>query len=273
MDEKRTIKLSYTNKATIPSGIQYSNFTPSYTVTQEIRIDDDNQSADLTTKNQMQWMKQYVDDMVMKDFDLLSNLTRKELPTENMYHVIDGKKWPRVTSIITPDRPEIPHIDDHAELGTKLDQLFKDYIEDGEMKYEKFKDKGNIDLTWKQLFDQTIEFVKENDKDIQFKQHSVSVKNTSIHYAGEADAYGMYKGEFALFDFKKTKSISGQIKKKYFMQLAAYANGIKSHSIAIKPQVLVILSPWNKPIVTDEIDKYFLDFVDCRSAFRRRFGL
>lgn len=270
---QRTIKISCTKSCKPPSGVPYSNTDHSWTVTQEIEMPESNNGkkhVEEEVKIQLAWMESYLGDKVKTTFDLWENFRTRENPPEDHYRIIEGRKVPRVTSIITPDRPEIPHIEDHAELGTLLDETWKDFIDYGVWVYRDYEDKGNIRQSWDDLYFAGYEWLQNNLNGTVFVKHSVPVFNGEWDYCGELDAICKKKDMLVIADFKKTEKLAKAIKEKYYMQMAAYAKALPKEE---QPQGMVIISPFNKPQICPDIDLYFDKFIEKRKQYKQRFGL
>lgn len=275
----RRLRVSYTNGATIPSGKNYANQKPSYTITQEIDIDDpmwERKLVEQEAKEQIGWMKNYVDDMVKKDMsNMKESFGYEPLPEHHRITVIDGVKYPHVTNIITPDRPKIKFLDEHAELGTKLDEVMKIYIDTGIYAYDDFEDKGNISQTFDEVFSEMyLNHLQEGCNSALFNSinlytHSIKVvSDGEYNYCGELDALATCKvrGQ-CIVDFKKTKNLTRTLQKKYFMQMAAYSNAMET-----KPDNMIIVTPYTY-IISRDIDSYIRSFMSKRKEYKMRFGI
>jgi len=264
-------RVSYTNRATIPTGVQYENQCPSYTITREnIALDTPvgKKYLEKWEEKALSEIKGQVDLKIRQDLDLLQNYKTRENVPINSYRLIDGVKYPRVTSIITPDMPNIPFIEDHQELGIKLDETFKIWADTGVFPYDEFKDKGNIKTTWDELYKKACEWIDKYGKDVEVNEHSKAVINDEYKYSGELDFKGSFLKRPAIMDVKKTEKIQKSIKDKYFMQMAAYdlANGNSA-------EIYLIISPFNEPVFTDEKEKYQKMFLQKREEFKKRYGI
>lgn len=97
--------------------------------------------------------------------------------------------------------------------------------------------------------------------------------NNTHRYAGRNDVKALYKGVVTLFDVKTGATVN---KAKAFKQLAAYANCEGNEDVG---QIGVIhLTNKNKcgfakPIIDDNIERYFNLFLNDRKVFEQRFGL
>lgn len=247
--------ISYTNKATINTG-NYENLNPFYSMVLTDVKDDEVVGERLR-------IKELVDGWLLEDVKKFKTI----IPDNHRFTVVEGVKTPHVTNIITPDTPAIPYIDEHAELGTWLDGVLKNYFLVKELKEFEFKDKGNIKTKAKDLFKQTSIWLEEHGSLIEVTNTDITCFNQEFSYIGEADLLGTYSKVSAIMDIKKTEKLKPMLDK-YFMQMAAYA--VCMNPI---PEIMVILSPYNEPVVEGDIDKYFKKFLVSRGRYLERFGV
>jgi hypothetical protein len=262
---EKTIRISYTQSASIPTDTNFETKKPSYTVTQEINnFTGTPAKLKKTVETEMSWVKDYIDGLIKKDFECWKGKASSR-PTQALPngHRIDTLHFPHVTSIISPTTPRIPHIDDHAELGSMLDDFFAGRIEGKENDFPTFKDKGNIKMTWAELIKAAKEWYKKYWDRFKWESHHISVFNMTHKYCGEFDAYGRYEGQKAMMDFKKTVNINKSIREKFWTQMAAYDMAHNNDA-----QVYVICSPFNAPIVTEEVGKYRRKFLELRDKYK-----
>lgn len=195
------------------------------------------------------------------------------LPSSHRFTDINGKPCPHVTNIITPDKPTfIKHLEEHGLQGTWLDGCFKNLISEGILapisETPQTPNLGSVKVLFEAAKDWVAKYVKKDE--VEFITHSAKVFNEEHWFCGEMDAMGLYKGQLAIFDFKKTKKLSKQLLEKYFMQMAAYT---LSDSIDAKPVVMVICSPYNPPIVSDDIEGYRKKFLELRAVYKANVGI
>lgn len=116
-------------------------------------------------------------------------------------------------------------------------------------------------------------FIEKYGKDFEFGMREFRAFNEEHFYCGQPDCIGKYKGENAIFDWK-----CRGIKDDDFKQMAAYTKldfpGLKD----ITTMVGVPLDPNNKsgygrPVVCNEIEKYFNLFLRDRADYRDKFGI
>ena len=207
-----------------------------------------------------------------KEADLIreDRQPKTQLPSHR-YDIIDGKSCPHVTNIITPETPKIPHIEEHAAQGTWLDGCFKNLIEEGILSpTQDAPHTPNIGSV-ADLYDKASKWVTGYCKDgkVELDSHSTKVMNRKYWFCGELDAIGKYHGKPAIFDFKKTKNLKNkQLVEKYFMQMAAYSLHDNLH---IEPSFLVICSPYNPPMATENIKEYQEKFLALRKQYKQTY--
>ena len=274
------LRVSYTNKATIPTGVPYENQSPCYTITNEVPVAEVSDSQEVA-EEQFKWIKTWVDGKIKDDMEAMAGCREDKGLTPNMYRIIDNKRVPRVTAIITPDRPPIPFIDDHAELGNKLDEMAKIYVETGIWAYDDFKDKGNIKDTWDDVYLAMSAWIEKYSDCIEFQKHSIPVHNKLFNFSGELDAIGVMKkdtilegsptfvqGSSFVADFKKKKVLDKASKERFFMQISAYISSLDTDVSS-----MLVCSPFNNVLISHDIDMYFAKFLVKRGEFKQRFGI
>lgn len=256
-------KLTFSNKKTINVG-NYENENPMASITVEF----ENPEGDAA------FCAQQFEEMVMSVNSLLKQQEERiKNPKKHLSHhridVIDGISYVHVTTAITPITPLIRDIEKHGEVGTLLDGICKHYIDNGVFVMPEV----TLDEKWSKILIDCFNGIQDvfltHKDDLDLHGHSMKVLSKEHRYVGELDAFGNYKESPALFDFKKTKDLSKSIVEKYFMQLAAYA---KAQTI-FDVESLVILSPFNKPLVTNEVEKYFEMFLKKRAEYKETYGV
>lgn len=270
------LKLTYGNKATISLG-NYENENPMYSVS--IECDDQIESYDETyVRNHLDKIKTIIDGYIFKDFERVKQPKKFEVQRVTQ---IGDKIYPWVTSIISPEPPaDIPYLDEHAYIGSLVHEATNNFIKGGCVAnaYKLNKDTpkpqitANLKLNWEE-YSMLKWMEKYADKyQVNFSRGEQFFKNDEFNYCGKMDTDGMFLDVYSFFDFKKTKTITPDLKEKYFMQLAAYAMCQEQP----KPEGLVIISfhpTLPEPIVTKDIEKYFNMFLEKRKQYKDRFGI
>lgn len=258
------VKISHGDKATINIG-NYENVNPMYNLS--VEIDKETVTTE-EIETELARIKQIVDTHLQRDIDAIKNTVPPNLRVDE----IDGVKYLHVTSAITPVTPDIPHIEEHAALGTALDTLAKSIIDGTEVVISP-PQTPNVKTTWDELKTAFAKWVIDHSEDVVFTAHSIKGINSVYRYIGELDAVGMYKGSPAIFDFKKTAKVNAELRDKYFMQMAAYAHFDNTTSSVDFPEYLVIVSPFNEPIITTDIQKYWEMFLQTLARTQERYKL
>ena len=119
-----------------------------------------------------------------------------------------------------------------------------------------------------------LAFMEKHGKDIRFGELGEFLAfNQEQFYCGSPDRLGMYDGLPAIFDFKCREA-----KDDDFKQMAAYCKMNMGELRSVKRMVIVPLNPDNKsgfgkPVVSDDIEKYFNSFLRDRRDFKEKFGV
>lgn len=297
INDVETIRVSYTNKATIPSGEPYTNVSPSYTVTREFKIPQvygNEELIDIGIKTQLDLIKHDIDARIMKDFEEYKNFLSKPkiqpIPDHHRITIVDGIKYPHVSEIINAlgdSKQFIKHLDEHIELGNEFDTLLKKYVDNFDLYIDdleawflenmnkEFIDKGNIKQTYHEVVSSVVKVLKKKFNDIKLCRHSIKIVNKKDIFTGELDFLGFYKQEPAIYDAKKRKSISQKDLHNYFMQMASYIKSlpdIEEYEKYKNCKYMIVLSPYGIK-VSDEIDKYFNEFLKLRKKYKETYGV
>jgi len=193
-------------------------------------------------------------------------------------------KYPRVTSILfwhkNRDKPyqiNMDHLNQYAARGTIVDKLIELYFENGRkwqdpLKIPELKEQvsllvnGSLGLSWHDC--SYKEFFKKYKNRIKHCELKVTVYNHEHLYSGEIDVVGDYEEKRSIIDVKTgTYDIC---------QLAAYAACKRN----IKQLVIFPVGPagdvkcgYHRPVVEENIESKFKEFLRIRAAFRQRFGI
>jgi len=263
-------RISVHREIKIPLWEQYSNGTCSITRTSEFEIgenEDYDKAVEIQTNELNLWADKQINARTEQIEQWIKGRGADALGHRFLYK--DDSVYPHVTSIITPDEPAIPYINEHGELGTWLDETFKYWAKSGELDPKPFVDKGNIQQTSAELLETLTKWLEKYKESFKITQSDVSCVCDEYLYCGTADCFGEIKigdnWRKACFDVKKSKVIKGDILEKYAMQISAYMN--------CHPQIEVgvILSPYNAPIVIEK-NSYFGKFLIKRGEYKQRFG-
>jgi hypothetical protein len=254
--KKTIVKVNYFNKITVPGPVPYSNFNPSWSITREETVDGD---PDEASKGILAEIQGIVDSVAYAEFDRLSGKKDVNL-TEKPQRMTDG--YPHVTSIISPDAPPIPNIEDHAKLGTALDGAVKDIVDGKDP--GSYEEKLAFTYDWAGMLAGINKQLTENK--IKVVAHSLKVRNDAHKFCGELDCIVDYMGGKYILDIKKTKKLTKDITEKYFKQIAAYA------STQELVEGGIILTPY-EIVVESNLLRYWELFLVDRGAYKQRFGV
>jgi len=283
-------EVSVTLSAVVPTGA-YANYRPSYTVTASIDEGEDYNKAITELKTEVN--KQLRNDWVrLHDKDKVDYLSKVRWYEKN------GKKYPSVTSVLgwsellwkirnPSDFGGVSEdeLQEYAARGTIIHKGIEQWFQDTKglpvPGYEFKFDHPELVVEKLLLQESKLEakacnwlgFWEKYGADIKFNFMERAVFGQG--YAGRLDAYGTWKGEPAVFDFKTTSTYNARVELKYFKQMSAYA---KALSGVKKPKWLVIipLNPSNKcgfgaPKIEQFSDNLFNSFASDLRAFNNDF--
>lgn len=257
---KKTYEITYSNKATINTG-NYENLNPMYATKKIIETEG---SVDII--QEFAEMKKIVDGELYKSIQEIQSKDKQKTLEHLRIKVIDGISYPSVTTIITPDKPDIPNLELYGLRGNMWDGVFKKMVEEG--KYEPFFTVEEL----KQIepiggmAGHSLEWVMKDDR-FDFRQAQVEVINKKDIYCGTYDADGFYE-LLAIFDCKSGK-INKQMIEKAFMQMSAYCMAKEE----IPQRMVIVPTQDTKPIISDDVEGYYKKFMVKRVEFKERFGI
>jgi hypothetical protein len=191
-----------------------------------------------------------------------------------------GLKLPSVTSIIgwDEDMYVTPNqLIQYAARGTAIHKQCEIFLKTGQ--WLEVKDipevyaeyvivtKGDMNLKFDDVNFRAFYSAHKFDV-VQLEQ---VVYNLDYRYAGRTDIVGTFEGKKSLLDIKTGTTIN---REKAFKQMSAYAKSLEG----IEQIVVIHLNNgtkqgFSKPIVSDEIEKYFQLFLRDRESFKQRFGV
>lgn len=297
----RVTEINVNLSAVIPIG-DYSNYRPQYSLTAKL-TDKDN------PKECLEQLREEVRTMINNDRARLQHQDRVNYLNKVRFYSKDGSpKLPSVTSIIgwTDFLYQLKNpnpfggvndeeLKEYGARGTIIHTAIEHWFKTGKMVPQ---GKG-INLKsvfqggeWKTSFSELkveellirdsklkvedcnwLGFWEKYGKDIEVKFLERVVYGKG--YAGRLDAYGTWKGEPALFDWKTTSNYNAKVEMKYYKQLSAYAKGLNGVK---RPKWLVIvpLNPSNKcgfgaPKITEYSDGLFNAFEQDVRQFNNDF--
>ena len=193
----------------------------------------------------------------------------------------DGEKLISVTSVLNYDVDfyvDENELKQYAAQGTILDARVKHYIRTGEwvtadklegITSEMFIIKtGSLGLTL-EAGDFPAFLVKNKLEEMKVGE---PIFNLEYKYAGTPDIVCKFGGLLTVADVKR--NVTTENKVKYLMQTAGYAKGLKG----IQQLMLIPLNDkteqgFSKPIITQEVDRYFDLFLAKRAEFKKIYGI
>ena len=202
-----------------------------------------------------QRIKSFVDDRVEAQAKAVSNDTSRL-----RIRVKDGKKYPSVTSIMSPDPSPVPNIEKYALRGTEYNRGFNEFVQG-----KPWTPNPSVDISpLKWEFDLS-KFFEQFGKEIKFSFLKKKVFNEKHLYYGEIDFLGTYKDMTCLADFK-----TGSWK---LEQLAAYAKCLPQ-----LPECLAIFDLKKNKVVAwktedEEVKEAWERFLVLRGRIQERFGI
>jgi len=260
----KKLELTYGNSMKLTKTKQYEMMNPFYCEKICFELEDHDE---LDAAKEFAALRKIVDEELFTR----EKRHRESLVKPDMEHLRirerKGKKYPSVTSIITPDKIKfggpIP-LECYSRRGTEIERLVFHYLKT----HEWLKPSASVDidaLKWEDI--KYKEFFEKYENEIAMAdvtEFSKEVFNSSFAYSGEIDIYNiLVRGQPTIADVKCANP-------KYIKmeQPAAYLNcdGITCDQIAIfdlKTPKLVI-EPWMP---------YYQSFLMMRGAFKQRFSL
>lgn len=174
-----------------------------------------------------------------------------------------GKRYPSVTTILSPDKPQVPNLEKYGLRGTEFDRICKHWCEKGEL----LPIDLSIDISplkWEDI--KCVEFFEKFADRFGDCKCSVPIYHEKHFYSGEIDYLGIYDGLMTLGDFK-----TGTWK---LEQLVAYYKAVTD----VKIDQLAIFDLKNAdvilfPLKDKKLPEAWDSFMIKRGEFRARFGV
>lgn len=284
MTEKRTIEITSSIKATIPTG-QYENIAPMYSIKEIIECNGDGEVVN--TSKIYDEQRALLLSKVNDDYDRIKvDVIQRQNPDIRFYER-GGKKYPSVTSIINWEGIDYPilKLQQYAARGTIIHAQIEHFLntcawEEDIEKLEGIKEEVLILKTGDlRLIHTDVDFrgfCEKYKADITFDKTSPdAVYNDEFFYAGQPDRHGTYKGELAIYDFKTASDYDNGKVEKYLKQLAAYnyAQDKPCKYMVIVPLTNKIKAGYREPIIETDMEKYFVKFLADRKSFKKVYGV
>lgn len=259
----------------------YENFSPMFSIKEIIpgKISDE---ARLVRQKQLY-------DEISKFFNAeRENIKLEELQSEfkNLRFTLNpatGKKYPHVTDIlywdadfyVSPDQ-----LSQYGARGSAVHSMIDHWIATKTWDFKVVNKRDMILLKngSLRLFDNIgdinfLGFMEKYAKDIEFGEGEFRGFNDEHFYCGSPDRVGSYLGIPTIFDFKCREAKTDD-----FKQMAMYCHLDDPRVKDVKQMVIIPLNPDNKagygrPVVSDEIEKYFNLALRDRHDYRDKFGI
>lgn len=206
-------------------------------------------------------LKSFVDQRVEAQANEVANDTsRLRIRTK------DNKKYPSVTSILSPDPILIPNIEKYALRGTVVHQMVNSYLVNGQWPTMTDPPPDISPLKWtdikyKEFFEKFGNRFPKETEDFGLNEEVFNEKHL---YSGEIDYFGLYDGVPTIGDFK-----TGTWK---LEQLVAYSKCLSSiKQLAIFDLKNCKVETW----LIDEppVQEAWENFLKLRGAFKQRFNI
>lgn len=250
----------------------FSNLKPAYEITAEVNGKDDIPQA-------LAKLQDILDErFTIEENRALVKLIEKQFKNIG-FHEKDGKKYPRVSSIMGWDKEwRIPkyELSQYAARGTIVHKLFHLFLTEGKWfdpkEIGELEDSvnillsGNLNLHWKDSSHK--KFMEKFRGDIgEIEAMEKIVFNEELFYSATPDLIAPFKGLKSVIDYK-----TGAYD---FAQLAAYAGCVEG----IKQLVILPVGPtdnvsgYKKPIIKTDWENDWQRWVEMRKKFRENFGI
>lgn len=263
--------LEYGNKATVNTG-NYENQNPEFKF-QVTNIELENSGVSF------QSLVKEVDDMLRdKVAEIKLGVAPKKDPVALGHRIRD--KYPSVTTIITPEMPNIPKLAEHGVAGSLFDYTCKHFANTGEIVkptqefYNTLKFHGMDEDFANDTFKECFMSFKKTFKDLPFdlapNTSDVLVTNNTMKYDGE---YDCLTTEGDIVDFKKTKGVEKkpEMRLKFFKQMAAYVKAMPKKD-RNKVKRMWIMTPFDV-FYQDDIDMCYELFKQDRKKYTEVYGI
>lgn len=203
------MEIKYWKAAKVPT-VQYGSEDVCITLTSDVPAEE--------VQKTYSDMKNFVDERIAEQVNAIGNKL-----SSNDYREKDGKRYPRVSKILSPDPINIPNIEKYALRGSAYHEIGNTVLLGGDYDRAFTEVSAKYDISpikWTDI--KAKEFFEKFGKDIVVKELNVEVFNEKHLYSGEIDFVGTYLGCPCIADFK-----TGTWK---LEQLVAYAKTKKEYS-------------------------------------------
>lgn len=286
---KKTIKISGSFEGVVATG-PYQNQRPGFLAeeTFEVEVAEGENIDELIFSRQKELQERSYQNFKDAEQKAIVERIERERKDFRWYKLSSGETVPSVTSVINFDADffEAPHLlREYAAQGSIFHALVSNYFQTG-----KWAEAKDLPECWVDLVIVSKGELKLPVEGFNFpgflEKYPVKaqswdkvVLNEKDRYGGTLDFFGMTEREdgkdvLTICDIKRTPD-----KFRGFMQTAAYAKALEVEGFKVQRMWLIVANPdktaqgFSKPVVSDEIDKYYALFLAKRADFRRRYGI
>lgn len=261
--------------AVIPTA-EYANIQPCYEIIQQVPKGEESKSIDE--------MRKLLQSKIDADYEMVRIKKFKEQFKDIKISEKDGKHFVHVTSVLEALSPiDYPKelLMQYASRGTLVHAIFEHFLRTQQWEFDVLKIPGtklDYQIVTKGSLGLKISdcdpkgFWEAHGKDFAIMDVETKVYNEQYLYCGTRDMLGRYKGKLSIIDIKTSASYTGSKLDRYWKQCAAYAKCEEG----VEQLVIIPLNPkkgFEKPIVTDEVDKYFDMFLQDREALKQMYNV
>ena len=281
--QKRIIEITASVSAVIPTG-NYENFKPMYSVKEIVKV---NGNSDEVISNRTNELRELLLAKLNEDYERM-RIERIKLQRQDIkFYQRGNKQYPSVTSIINAIEPityDPDKLKQYASRGNIIHAQIAYFFKTG--RWEENIDKipntkldklivtqGSLKLKWDDV--SFMNFWEKFSKDIEVISSESEVYNDEYLYAGTLDLLCKYKGKLTVLDFKTANEYDNAKLDKYFRQTSAYAKCLneKVEQMVIVPLKNTVKQGYGEPFIEEDIDGYFMKFLQDRSAFKEIYGI
>lgn len=283
---KRKITIYANFAGVLPTG-EFQNARPSFGATEEFEMEyTDLKEIDLVIEERQRHLHQICFDNFQGEVERAKiQKIKADLKNFRFHKTTSGEEYPSVTTINGYDEPfNVSDVDlrQYAAQGNLIDAEIRHHVETG--KWVLSSDLPNCAADRHILKTGSLGLALDGWSWLGFlekyalkglKAHKKVLFNPRFRYAGTPDIECVYEGLPTLLSLKRSKDET-----KNFRQESAYAKckGMEH----IKQLMVVAFKPeadggpkqgFTKPIITDQVDKYFELFIAKRNEFQKIYGV
>jgi hypothetical protein len=277
---KRKLRISASFQGVLPTG-SYSNMRPGFAADMEFEQEFQTQDE---VNMVIETAQQELQSICYQNFQMEANKAKIQKIQEDrkdfrFYRLPNGEEVPSVTSILSYDSEflmDSEELKQYASQGNIIHAQVADFIKTGTWHKPQEIEGTAADLfiLKKGMLGLSLDgwdfqaFLKKYPME-NLKNGEVVI-NEKDRYAGTPDGYAVVGGIPTIFDIKRTPE-----KVKNFMQMAAYAKASKEkcEQMMIIPLNDKTEQGFSKPIVSNDIDKYYELFLYKRREFKRVYDI